>query len=126
VFRDAQAKSLQEQSKARAATKVKHAVARTGQAEMFQSLHEMGPDELAAFMQSGRREAQEALLKLVPKAPSSIQYEKLWPQVLTRHAVRRTDVNQMVTDLYKRQLLVIPDWEQGKRVPQPHYRIQCP
>ena len=42
VFRDCQVKALMEQSKTRAATKVRHAETSSGQKEIFQSLHDMG------------------------------------------------------------------------------------
>jgi three-Cys-motif partner protein len=72
VFRDCQVKALMEQSKTRAATKVKYAEASSGQREIFQSLHDMGPDELMSFLQAEREEAEKTLLELVPKAPNSI------------------------------------------------------
>jgi three-Cys-motif partner protein len=124
VFRDCQIKALTEQSKTRAATKVKHAETSTGQGEIFQSLHDMGPDELTAFLQSERGKAEKTFLELAPEAPRSIRYELLWPQVLARHVVKRTDINKIGAQLRDGGQLLFPDWENGKRVPQPHYRIQ--
>jgi hypothetical protein len=86
----------------------------------------MGPDDLTAFQEGERRAAEQALLKLTPEAPRAIRYEKLWPQVLARHVVRRTDVNQIAGRLRRDGKLLIPDWEKGKHVPQRHYRIQRP
>jgi three-Cys-motif partner protein len=124
VFRDCQFKALTEQSKTRAATKVRHAETSSGQKEIFQSLHDMGPDELTSFLQAERGEAEKTLLQLTPKRPGSILYEKLWPQVLARHVVRLPDVNKMAAALRGYERLLFPDWEKGKRVPQPHYRTQ--
>jgi three-Cys-motif partner protein len=126
VFRDCQAEALKEQSKTRAATKVKHAEAKTGQAEIFQSLHDMGPDDLTAYQESERHAAEQTLLSLTPLEPASITYDKLWPLVLVRHVVRRTDVNQIAGRLRREGKLLIPDWEKGKQVPQPTYHIQRP
>ena len=72
VFRDCQVKALEEQSRTRAATKVKHAVKSTGQREIFQSLHDMGPDDVTAFLESERVNAEKVLFELhpVPKTPS--------------------------------------------------------
>ncbi len=127
VFRDCQAEALKEQSKTRAATKVKHAEAKSGQAEIFQSLHDMGPDDLTAFQDAELRSAEQTLLNLTPTQPAAaIQYEKLWPQVLARHVVRKTDVNQIAGRLYREAKLLIPEWEKRKQVPQPTYRIQRP
>ena len=124
VFRDCQAEALKEQSKTRAAAKVKHKEAKSGQAEVFQSLHDMGPDDLTAVQEAERQTAEQTLLKLAPEAPDSIRYNSLWPQVLARHIVRRTDVNQIAARLRREGKLLIPEWEKGKQVPQPHYRIQ--
>jgi hypothetical protein len=124
VFRDCQAEALREQSRTRAATKVKHKEAKSGQVEIFQSLHDMGPDELTAFQESERRAAEQTMLRLAPEAPDSIRYGRLWPQVLVQNIVRRTDVNQIAARLRRDGRLLVPDWEKGKHIPQPHYRIQ--
>jgi three-Cys-motif partner protein len=126
VFRDCQVKALEEQSRTRAATKVKHAVKSTGQREIFQSLHDMGPDDVTAFLESERVNAEKVLLALTPDEPASIPYQKLWPQVLARHVVRKPDVNKMASRLRDEHCLIFPDWEKGKRVPQPHYKTQRP
>jgi hypothetical protein len=103
---------------------VKHTETSTGQKEMLQSLHDMGPDELSSFLQEQRQRAEEALVRIAPAAPTSIPYEKLWPQVLTRHVVRLPDVNKIAVQMRQTKRLLFLDWEKGKRVPQPHYRVQ--
>ncbi|HEY7297419.1 MAG TPA: three-Cys-motif partner protein TcmP [Xanthobacteraceae bacterium] len=124
VFRDSQIKALEEQSKARATGKVRHAEATTGQREIFESLHDMAPNELAAFLEGQRQHATALLLRLTPDAPSTIRYHDLWPQILARLVVRHSDVNRITAQLRRHGLLVIPDWERSKRVPQPEYRVQ--
>jgi three-Cys-motif partner protein len=124
VFRDCQLEALKEQSRTRAAVKVKHKKAKTGQAEIFESLHEMGPDDITRFQDSERSAAEQTLLKLTPEEPGAVRYDKLWPLVLARHVVRKTDVNRIVGRLRREEKLLIPDWEKGKKVPQPRYRIQ--
>jgi three-Cys-motif partner protein len=126
VFRDCQMEALKEQSRTRATAKIKHEAAKTGQGEIFESLHDMGPDELTARLDAERRAAEETLLKLTPEEPESIRYEKLWPVVLSRNIVRRTDVNQIAARLYREGKLSIPDWEKRRQVPQPAYRVQRP
>lgn len=123
VFRDSQIKALEEQSRARAAGKVRHAEATTGQREIFESLHDMAPNELAAFLEAQRHEAKALLLRLTPDAPSMIRYQDLWPQILARVVVKRSDVNKVTAQLRQDGLLTIPDWEKGRRVPQATYRI---
>lgn len=124
VFRDCQVKALTEQSKTRVATKVKHAAISTGQGEFFESLHDMAPDELTLFRQDQLKQAEKTLLELTPEIPNSIPYGKLWPQVLARHVIRRPEVNEIAARLRNKRQLLFPDWEKGKRIPQPSYRTQ--
>jgi hypothetical protein len=126
VFRDCQVRALIEQSKARAATKVKHAALSSGQGEFFESLHDMGPDETVAFLEEERKQARQMLLELTPRQPASTAYEKLWPQVLARHVVRKPDVNAIAANLREEGQLLFPDWERGKRVPHAAYQTQRP
>jgi hypothetical protein len=124
VFRDSQIAALKEQSTTRAATKVKHVVTTTGQGELFQSLHDMAPDELNAFLQDQRIRAEEALLDFAPTKPHFVAYEKLRALVLARHVVRFTDVNNIAARLRRENRLLFPDWESGRKVPQRAYRTQ--
>jgi hypothetical protein len=126
VFRDCQIKALQEQSATRAAVKLQHAAKTSGQAELFESLHDMGPDELNAFLESERRQAERSLLELTPQKPVAIRFDALWPQVLARHVIRRPQVNKLAVKLRNTHALEFPDWEKGKRVPQPSYRTWRP
>lgn len=126
VFRDCQTRALIEQSKTRASVKLRQAATRTGQGEIFQSLHDMAPAELESFLEAERAKAEKTFLELTPHEPYSIKYETLWPQILARHVVRLPDVNQLGAKLRRDGRLNFPDWERGKRVPQPHYRIQRP
>src|SRR5262249_29300651 len=123
VFRDCQVAALKEEASTRAATKVKHAVTATGQGEFFESLHDMAPDKLDSFFRNELVEAEEALLKLVPSNPNFIIYEKLRARVLARHVVKVSEVNKIAARLRQDGRLISPDWEGGRRVPQPSYRI---
>jgi hypothetical protein len=84
----------------------------------------MGPDDLSVFREGERVAATDTLLRLTPKGPDTIRYQALWPMVLARHVVRKTDVNKIVAQLRQAGKLLIPDWEKGRQVPQPAYRIQ--
>ena len=114
VFRDCQIKALTEQSRTRAATKIKHAATMSGQGEFFESLHDMGPDELNAYLAHEKVLAEQRLLALTPTQPYSIPYAKLWPQVMASNVVRRPEVNAIATALRERGVLLFPDWERGK------------
>jgi three-Cys-motif partner protein len=123
-FRKCQIAALQEQSRTRAAVKIGHAETTSGQGEIFQSLHEMGPDELVKYLQSEREAATPRILELTPAQPNSIRYDRLWPQILARSVVTKVDVNKIVARLRAENSLLIPDWEKRRQVPQDHYRLQ--
>jgi len=126
VFRDCQLKALQEQAKTRAATKIRHAETVSGQREIFESLHEMAPNELEQNLAAAKVAAEKTLLDLCPVAPDTARYAEVWPRVLAKHVVRLPDINQMASRLRKEGKLHFPDWEDGKRVPQATYRMQKP
>jgi hypothetical protein len=126
VFRDCQLQALREQAKTRAATKVKNAENTSGQREIFESLHDMAPNELEISLAVEKAAAERLLLGLTPIAPASEAYDAIWPRVLARHVVRLPDINQMAARLRKEGGLSFPDWEAGKRVPQPRYRMHRP
>jgi hypothetical protein len=106
--------------------KLQYVAKTSGQVEMFESLHDMGPHELNAFLADERQQAERSLLELTPQKPAFIRYETLWSEVLARHVIRRTQVNELAARLRKAQVLEFPDWEKGKRVPQPNYRTWRP
>jgi hypothetical protein len=124
VFRQRQIAALQEQSRTRAAVKIGHAETTSGQSEIFQSLHEMGPDELVRYLRSEREAATRRILELTPTQPNSIRYDQLWPRILARSVVTKVDVNKIVARLRAENGLLIPDWEKRKQVPQDGYRLQ--
>jgi three-Cys-motif partner protein len=126
VFRDCQLQALQEQAKTRAATKVKHAETASGQGEIFESMHEMAPNELEQSLAAAKVAAEQMLIDLTPLAPAARIYGDVWPRILAKHVVRRPDVNQIGARLRKEGKIVFPDWEPKKRVPQPSYRVQRP
>jgi len=84
----------------------------------------MAPDKLESFLQNQRIESEKTILEFAPKSPQFITYEKLCAKVLTRHVVRRPDVNKIAARLRSEKRLAFPDWEDRKRVPQPTYRTQ--
>jgi hypothetical protein len=105
---------------------VRHDSADSGQSELFTSLHDMGPNEIARNAIQGEGSGRDRHTRHYAKAPQSITYKKLWAALLTVPAVRLTDVNAMCARLRKSEALLFPDWQAGKRVPQDHYRVQRP
>jgi len=75
------------------------------------------------MLEEQKRAAKQMLLALIPTAPASTTYEKVWPRVLEKHVVTRPDVNGMAAELRKGGQLLFPGWESGKRVPQDSYGV---
>ena len=124
VFRDCQVKALEAQAKTRAATKVGSAERRTGQSELFETLHEMSGNEASTFLDAELANARETLVALAPDRSGPILlYKDLWPQILARHVVRKTSVNKLAARLRKEGIVEFPSWEPRKQVPQPSYRL---
>lgn len=126
VFRDSQIAALHEESKTRAATRVRHIATTTGQGELFESLHDMAPAKLESFLSEQAIQAERALLEFAPKNPQSSVYETVRAQVLAKQVIKVADVNKISARLYRAKQLLFPDWEKGRRVPQPGYRVQRP
>src|SRR5579883_199413 len=124
VFRDCQVAALEAESNTRAAAKVQQTARATGQGELFESLHDMAPDKLKAFLQDEVVRAEKTIIELAPASPRFISYGVLRARVQARHIVRFPDVNGIAARLRRENRLLFPDWEKGKKVPQPLYRTQ--
>ena len=116
-------KALEAQAKTRAATKVGSAERRTGQSELFETLHEMSGNEASTFLDAELVNARKTLVALAPdRSGPTLLYKDLWPQILARHVVRKTSVNKLAARLRKEGIVEFPSWEPRKQVPQPDYR----
>ena len=83
----------------------------------------MAPNELETMLAAAKVAAEKTLLELTPAAPKTTKYEDVWLRVLAKHVVRLPDVNQIAARLRKEQKIAFPDWQSGKRVPQPNYKM---
>jgi len=84
------------------------------------------PEITAAFLARESEAARRMLLDLTPPAPQTIPYGEIWPQVLSRHAVRKADLNSMAAVMRKDRRLLFPGWPDGKRVPGDGFRLSRP
>jgi hypothetical protein len=123
VFRECQIATLKEQDTTRKATKQKHVQHQSGQSEMFAANVDMGPNENAKYLHREAAAAEELLIESVPLAPNWIKYGDLWPQVLARHAIKRSGVNAIAARLRNSGVLDFENWAAGKRVPEDGYRV---
>jgi hypothetical protein len=126
VFRDCQMAALRTQAELRAQGKVKDMATRSGQSELFDTMLDMAPDRTAEVQALAIKQARDMLCTLVPKSPDYMSYRNLWATVLSHHAVRRIEINTLCAAMKKSGELLFPDWEEGRKVPQDHYRVQRP
>ncbi len=122
VFRDCHVRTERQQSAVRNATKLAHEEQKSGQGFLF-SAPQFAPDEIGPFLEAEKVAARATFLSLVPTAPASTTYEKVWPRVLEKHVVTRPDVNKIGAELRRSGDLSFPNWETGKRVPHDSFRI---
>ena len=102
VFRDCHVKAISAQSKTRQQTKLSNASIQSGQGELFALAHEMAPDrEAQPFLEDQRRAAKEFLLAASPMAPQSKPYGQLWPMILEKAVLKKTDLNLIAAELKK-------------------------
>ena len=82
--------------------------------------------DVADYPFDAKKAAEALVLELTPRAPDHVTYKKLWPAVLTKHAVLLTEVNSICAALKKKNELVFLDWGPRDRVPKDDYRTQRP
>lgn len=124
VFRQVQVKALKQQIETRGETKLKNKQQKTGQNELFSSANDYAPSPTEEILQSHEDEARNFILQTVPNKPASILYESLRLETAKRFIVNFPQINQISKKLKNEGLIEFPDWEKGKHVPQPSYRVQ--
>ena len=123
VFRSVQIKTLREQENVRGT--VRQAKSGGLQSEAF-LFSEMTTSDTEAYLSLELAAAEHLLLELAGDALSPVLYGDVWPKVLAKHAVTKTDLNQIAAALRKDERLVFPGWVQGKRVPADGWRLYIP
>jgi three-Cys-motif partner protein len=124
VFRDCQISALQEQSRVRGVAKVNAGVAATGQFELLQSLSEMGPDPVAPDRAIEKSAATATLIDVVGAGKT---WGKIWPIMLSKHMIKRSEANEIANQLRKNGQLIFPAWPSSrKRKPEDDYMVLLP
>ena len=107
MFRRVQVKTLREQEKIRGNTR--QTKTSGGQMEAF-SAAEMTASDTEAYLASERMAAEQMLLDLARGMQANRQrtYGDLWPRVLAKHAVTRTDLNKIAAAFKERRQACFP------------------
>ncbi|MFM9859040.1 three-Cys-motif partner protein TcmP [Pseudoxanthobacter sp. M-2] len=124
VFRSSQIKALCQQDRIRGFTKLSATAAASDQMEIFGSLSEMAPDPSIAFLAEEECRAKRLLLTLVPTSPASVRWPDLWPRILERNVVTKTQVKQIANELRSDGTLIVLDWGFKQRTLGDHNRVQ--
>jgi hypothetical protein len=125
VFRDCQIKTLREQSVVRGSTKLARSSETTGQSALF-LFSEMTPDDTERYLKEQAAEAERALFNLTPIAPAVIRYGDLWPQILARYAIRKSELNEMAGGAHRTGRIEFVNWAPRKRIPDDGYEMRRP
>jgi three-Cys-motif partner protein len=123
VFRDCQIKALHRQDMARGIAKLNAAVASSRQDELFGSLSEMAADPTDAFINGEAARALTMLQDLAPPAPATAVWGEIWPKILERCVVRKSQLNALAGNLRKSGQLKFVDWAPRRRSPEDNYRF---
>jgi three-Cys-motif partner protein len=119
-FRKAQVEAMQTQETVR--SDMRNAKAFGKQTELFGQV-EMGKSETEIYLEAERVNASALLLELAPPILDRTNYADVWPRVLAKHAVTKTELNKMAAAHRKEKRLIFPDWQTGKKVPSEDGRI---
>ena len=123
VFRKAQIKTLREQETVRGSAR--QTKSSGGQMEAFLP-SEMAASETEAYLTAERLAAERMLLGLASKTSPLQIYGNVWPKVLARHAITKTELNKTAAAFRKEGRLIFPGWEIGKRVPADAWGLYAP
>jgi len=123
VFRNCQIKTLREQSAVRDATKSANVLKTKGQIELF-GISEMKPNTLDIDLQEQARFAREDFLNTVRLSADKLYYAEIWPKILGRFVISKTEMNAIVAEARKQGLITIPNWGVRQRTPHDQSQIK--
>ncbi|NNM55967.1 three-Cys-motif partner protein TcmP [Acidocella sp.] len=123
VFRSCQIETLRTQSAIRGATKLAASTLVSGQSEAF-NFNQMTNDQTEEFLKTEKESARNELYHMTPFAPDGILYGDIWPLILSKHAIRKTDLNILAAEARRSGTITVKNWEPRHRVPSNHYFLQ--
>ena len=119
VFRDSQIKALEAQADVRSSEKSKVKVARTGQDDLFGGADAVQQDPSSKEIADGKTDGTAFAQKLIADRAFGIEWSELWPSVLERFTIRRSDLGNAINALRKSGVIDAPRWPSERhRQPQ--------
>lgn len=110
VFRNSQVKALEAQAKVRAAGKSKAKSAKSGQSDLFAGIDAVPIDPSSREIEEGRMGGIAFAAELINASQGGILWSTLWPKVLTKFTIRRTDLAHAINAMRKAGAIIAPSW----------------
>jgi hypothetical protein len=92
------------------------------QREAFLPL-EMNASETESYLEFERISAERYFIELANNHSPAATYGELWPKVLAKHVIAKTDLNRIAASLRADGRLSFPDWTRGKRIPEDGWQV---
>jgi three-Cys-motif partner protein len=123
VFRDCQIKALEEQAAVAGRMQIQ-AVAATGQGFLFGPPDPPRDRKLDGAMEHELNAARLMMMGMIPGGGAGIEWDTLWPAVLSEHVISRAALGREVNALRKANVISVPAWTSNRRqVPEGYYRL---
>lgn len=126
VFRASQVKAMVQQDIVRGAAKMTASTHASDQVEMFPSFSEVAPVPSTVLLGRELKSAETSLIACLHSAASPPIWSDVWPQILERHVVTHTQVNEVANRLRLAGTVVFPDWAPRQRAPRDGDRLVLP
>jgi len=126
VFRASQVKAMAQQDIVRGATKMAAHTQASDQVEMFPSFSQVAPAPSAVLLERELKSAEASLIACLPSATSPSMWSSVWPQILERHVITRTQINEIANRLRLAGTVAFPDWAPRQRTPRDGDRLFLP
>lgn len=119
VFRDSQVKALKAQADVRASIKSKAKIEKSGQDDFFGGAYSPTLDPSSQQIAEGKAGGIAYAKHVIMESPAGIRWSLLWPTVLEKFTIRRSELGSAMNDLRKSGVICAPGWpSEQKRQPQ--------
>lgn len=126
VFRDSQVAALKAQADVRTSEKSKAKAAKSGQSDLFGGADAVQIDPSSREIEEGRTNGPAYAKELIDASQSGILWSKLWPQVLTKFTIRRSELGRAVNEMRQAGKITAPDWPSERHKIPPDAQLLKP
>lgn len=123
VFRASQVKALARQDHVRGTAKMTALANASDQEEMFPSFSEVAPNPSTNLLERELKAAENFLLARLTLAAAPSVWSEIWPELLERHMITRTQASAIANRLRIAGVIAFPDWRPRQRLPRDGDRL---